>query len=188
MSEFAELLNEYLNFEDFGFKDEDYEKEEKESIKTASPFTIDDSISINKYVTSYLGYQMDCNNLYHCGLRELNLDYVIGVDNNFANKNPEYVKKGFLLIVIDAKGKRGTYLNPVYIFKFVNEKNDIESLYNTFHKLQEVELKKLNVYLEKYKKAKLAYDEITKFTIVLNESHKMKKVKRLERRNKNDKY
>ena len=187
METFEQLLEEYLDFEFFEDKEDDFDIYEKSEIlaRTESPFTIDDAISITKFVTTFLGYQMDCSNLYHCGLRELGLDNVIGVDNNFANKNIEYVKKGFLIIVIDAKGKRGTYLNPVYIQKYL-EKDDVEDLYNAFHKLQAIELKKINDYYEKFRQAKIAYEEIERFTQLLKETHKEGKVKRLERRYKND--
>ena len=181
MSDFEQLLNNYLDFEEFEYEEEDYDIQQKEEKRRVnSPFTTEDSISMTKFVTAFLGYQMDCKTLYHSGLRELNLEYVIGVDNNFANKNPEYVKRGFLLIVIDGKNNRGTYLNPVYIRQYL-AKDDVESVYNAFHRLQQIEFEKIQTYYEKYREAQIAYEELKKFTEILKETHKIKKVRKLER-------
>ena len=186
MESFEQLLDDYLDFEDYEFKEEDYEEEvEEKQVRTESPFTSEDAISMTKFVTAFLGYQMDCSNLYHSGLRELGLERAIGVDNNFANKNVEYVKRGFLLIVIDAKGNRGTYLNPVYIQKYL-ERDDVENIINTFNRLKEVEKKKAKLYYDKYMTAMVKHDEIERFIQVLREAHKEGKVRKLERRMKND--
>ena len=186
MNEFEVLLDKYMDFEDYDFKEEDYEEVvEGKQKRTESPFTAEDSINITKFVTAFLGYQMDCSNLYHSGLRELGLDFVIGVDNNFANKNPEYVKSGFLLIVMDAKGHRGTYLNPVYIQKYL-ERENIDDIIETFNKLKEVEEKKAKLFYEKYITAMQRKDEMTRFIQVLKETHKEGKIREIERRMRND--
>lgn len=115
---FYELVNQYLDLESIYEKlEKDKEVENHSDSLKKSPFSIDDTISINSFVNKFLNIQTDATNLYHCGLKKLNCPYVIGVSNEFANKNPEYVKLGFLLIVIDAHKNRGTYFNPIYLHK-----------------------------------------------------------------------
>ncbi|MBE6161620.1 MAG: hypothetical protein E7158_05345 [Firmicutes bacterium] len=185
MEDFEKLLEDYLDFEEYGEKDKDLDIYECKSSSTESPFTQEDSISISKFVNHYLEFDCDAKNLYHSGLRELQLDYVIGIDNNFANKNSEYVKRGFLLIVIDAKGKRGTYLNPVYIKKYL-ERADIAKVLSTFQKIQQIEFPKLDEYFNRYLEALMQFEEREKFKTLLLETHKMNKIRKLERRMKND--
>ena len=185
MEDFEKLLEDYLDFEQYGEKDKDLDISECKSTITESPFTQEDSISISKFVKYYLEFNCDAKDLYHSGLRELQLDYVIGIDNNFANKNYEYVKRGFLLIVIDAKKKRGTYLNPFYIKKYL-ERDNVDKVLSTFQKIQQIEFEKLNEYFNKYLEVSIKFEEIEKFKTLLLETHKMSKIRKLERRIKND--
>ena len=187
MEDFSKLLDDYLDFEGIEYEDEIEEKKKNSTTRVESPFTDEDAISIDRFVNAFLGYQTDCSNLYHSGLRDLELDFVIGVDNNFANKNPEYVKRGYLLIVIDARNNRGTYLNPVYIQKYLN-KEDILRTYYKFSRMKNIELDKLEYYYAKFLEAQRAYEELERFITILRETNKENKVRKLERRNKNDKY
>lgn len=186
MEDFEKLLEEYLNFEEFEVEEEEnLEQSKSAGSRKESPFTVDDAISIDRFVNAFLGYQMNCSTLYHSGLRQLELDYVIGVDNGFANKNIEYVKRGFLLIVIDARGKRGTYINPVYIQKYLN-KEDIEKTYKSFRRAQQIELAKIKTYYNKYLEAQMSYNELERFERLIKETHKESKIKVIEKREKHD--
>ena len=97
---FYELLDQYLDVEEIeGKKKLDKEQETKEnSIFSDSPFSIEDAITLNDFVNNFLMIKSDASNLYHSGLKDLSCPYVVGVSNDFANKNPELVKQGYLLI------------------------------------------------------------------------------------------
>ena len=187
--DFKEMLEQYLDYsiiEEKKILDEE-EADSLNNSKSESPFDKEEAISIDKFVNDYLGYEMNCSTLYHSGLRELGLEYVVGISNDFANDNVEYVKRGFILLVIDARGKRGTYLNPEYVKKYF-EKDDIVEEYKIFSRLQEIELSKLNAFYTKYMLAKAKFDDINTFLDVLRESRSVRKLERIkkERRNKND--
>ena len=134
---FEKLLEEYLDEEEMAAKFENdlTEEEKKQRSLTDSPFTFQDTITINQFVNDFLEIPVDSKNLYHSGLKELGSSYVIGVDNTFANKNPELVYHQFLLIVLDAKYNRGTYINPRYLRKLL-EKDNLEKEFKLFNKIR----------------------------------------------------
>lgn len=162
---FYELVEQYLDPEAIKEKYElDDTFEEKDVVSSKSPFSISDAITINDYVNNFLNIKVDASNLYHCGLKQINCPYVIAVSNNFSNKNPEYVKLGFLLIVIDANNNRGTYLNPFYINQLLY-KNSLKE------KITECEFMEL--------KSKLNTDE--QFYSIMKSQKKLKKIKQLKK-------
>ena len=137
---FLNLLENYLDMESIELKKQEDEKEikkEKKKKQTESVFTEEDCISISRYVQEYLGIPGNCSKLYHSGLKELGCEFVMGVDNNFANKNPELVHQGYLLLVMDAKHNRGTYINPFYLKKLLH-KDDVEKELKTFTKKEKL--------------------------------------------------
>lgn len=161
---FYELVEQYLDLDMIGEKSDSDETYNKSSFSLCeSPFCHEDAISINDFVNNFLNIHADAKKLYHCGLKQLNCPYVIGVSNDFANKNPEYVKLGFLLIVIDANNNRGTYLNPIYL----NQILYIEELRE--------ELKKNNS--KEYIILKSRLDTNEKFYKILETQKKLQKIK-----------
>ena len=185
---FLELFEQYLDEEEMELKKKnDEEEEEKKKIFTDSPFTIDDTISIGRFVNDFLNIQGNCSDLYHSGLKELGSNYVMGVDNNFANKNPELVYQGYLLIVIDAKHHRGTYVNPMYLKKLLDQKN-LKKEFKLFLRKSLNDLRKLEEYLKKYHELEQQIQTNEKFYKMLEETHKVGKYKRLlrERKDNND--
>ena len=178
---FMELLEQYIDEDEIKSKiDADIEDEIKEKTKTStnSVFTIDDAITIDRFVHDYLNIQGDCSKLYHSGLKELESEYVMGVDNNFANKNPELVRDGYLLLVIDAKNNRGTYINPFYLQKILN-KDEVEKEFSVLSKKRITDLEKLDEYYLKYMDLQQQISNNQKFYKVLEEAHKVKHYKRL---------
>ena len=178
---FLDLLEEYLDDDIIEKKlqeDQDDNIQEKKKIQSESVFTEEDSISISRYVNDYLGIPGNCSKLYHSGLKELGCEYVMGVDNNFANKNPELVHQGYLLLVMDAKHHRGTYINPFYLLKLMN-KDNVERELKAFSKKRQIELKKLSEYYKKYLEVKEEYENNTKFYSILKETHKVKQLRKM---------
>jgi hypothetical protein len=119
-----------------------YEQEEEENVRvnkrTESVFTEDDTITISRFVNSYLGINMDCSNLYHEGLKELlgayeindritPADFLFPLPNRIADNNPQLVYDGYVLVVIDNKknGCRKDYLSPT-ILKEILRKPEVE--------------------------------------------------------------
>ena len=89
---FYDLFEQYLDEEEIKSKKElDLEEKSEDIINTDSPFTIEDTITLNDFVNNFLMIECDASNLYHSGLKDLKCQYVVGVSNDFANKNPETV-------------------------------------------------------------------------------------------------
>ncbi len=185
---FLELLEQYLDEEEIAMKkkEDKIEEERKLNIKTESNFTREDSISIDRYVNEFLGIPGDCSNLLHCGLKDLKCDYIMGIDNNFANKNPELVKQGYLLLVIDSHNKRGTYVNPFYLKKYVSK--EAEKELTIFSRKRLNDLKRLEIF---YKEYLIVLEEIKKnerFYNLLEENNKIKQLNKIEKRENNDQH
>ena len=164
---FEELLDLYLDDEIIEEKknnDELEELKEKVSVKVESVFTTEDSITIGRFVNDYLNIDGDCERLYHSGLKDLNSDYVMGVDNNYANKNPELVKQGYLLLVVDARGKRGTYVNPFYLEELLN-RDEVDKEFKSISKLRINDIEKLAEYYNKYMELKTRVDNNQKLMV-----------------------
>ena len=120
--DFIDLLDDYLDNEEILTKKEiDSEKVigDKKSKSSDSSFQKEDTIMIGKYVSHYLNINVDSSKFLHCDLKTLNSEYVMGIDNNYANKNPDLVHQGYLLLVVDVHNNRGTYINPFYIRKLL---------------------------------------------------------------------
>ena len=189
--DFLMLLENYLNEEEIEKKKRlDEEIVSVSKIHTDSPFTIADTIPIGKFVNEYLGIQGNCSNLWHSGLKELESDLLFGVDNNFANKNPEAVRSGFLLLVIDARNNRGTYINPRYLENLLNQGDDLNKAYDALRRKRINDLQKLADYYTQYVELSELININERFYKVLEDTHKVGKYRKLlkKRKDKNDKY
>lgn len=116
-----------------------------------------DTISIGKFVNCYLGIDADCRNLRHMGLKSLESPYEVGISNAYADKNPEYVKNGMILLVLDSRGDRASYINPVVLKKLASgEEDNLQKIIRTskihsfnelseFHKAMQVLMNQLEI-------------------------------------------
>ena len=194
---FSDLLEQYLDEEQMNWK---YSEDEKNTVhkeetkkEKHTPFGIENTISMQEYTKHYLGLPGNYETLLHCGLKVLRCPYVIGVDNRFANKNPELVYQGFLLLVLDFKQRRGTYINPIYLKQMIASQEE-ESL-QKLEKQHVNDLQQLQLYFLKYQTVREQILKKQAFMNLLRYLHKNKKVEEikkfdfnLERKKKNDKY
>ncbi len=217
--DFMSMLDDYMDEEEIQQIVEEDEKEERKqkrnSHSTESKFPETIAISIKDYVENYLGIatipsveivertkyrkgkkvstkkttRVNYDTLWHHGLKEIGSPLVIGVDNEYANKNPDKVYGGELLLVIDAKGNRGTYVNPAFIRQLI-ESEDIELELKKLRKTGVKQLEDLEEYIRTCLDLQIKYDSTVdqnkKTLAVLRETHKMDKYKELKKEIKHD--
>ena len=186
---FIDLLEEYLDEEEIELKKRQDDLEDiqgKYQNQTDSNFSIEDSITIDRYVNEYLGIQGDCSNLFHSGLKDLECEYVMGVDNNFANKNPELVHTGYLLLVRDARNNRGTYINPRYLREYITSVADKEL--KAFYKKRVQDFKKIDILYNEYQSLVEQVKNNEKFYKLIVETHKKRQLNELEMRENDDQH
>ena len=162
------------------FKEEDNTIEDNKKYNNKSPFTAEDAISINEFVNNFLNIPTNANKLLHCGLKDLQSPYVVGVSNDFANKNPELVKNGYLILVIDYHNNRGTYMNPFYLKSLVT-KSQAETDFNWISKQRINDFKELDEYYKKYSEAKTRVENNEKFYKLVEELRKTRKLNNITR-------
>jgi len=178
---FIDLLDQYLDTEEMEMKkrsDIMYGRTVNQRISSESSFTIEDTISIGKYVNDCLGIIGDCSTLYHSGLKELGSNFIMGVSNDFANKNPELVKEGYLLLVIDARGNRGTYINPLFLEKIL-KKEEAEKELKVLSRKRDIDLQTLDQFYSQYQEQKRIVEQNEVFYNVLKETHKVKQLRKI---------
>ena len=73
---------------------------------------VKDAITIKKFLSQYLNINSSCIKLRHCDLKEFESPLVVTVSNDYADKNPDLVKEGFLVLVLDSRKDKATYINP----------------------------------------------------------------------------
>ncbi|MDD3341762.1 MAG: hypothetical protein PHN72_06215 [Bacilli bacterium] len=178
---FEEMLPLYLDVEEMEVKKEmDWKSSasasQKEKIQ--SPFNTKDSISIQEFVNDYLQISGSCETLYHSGLKSLDCKYVIGVDNNYANKNPGLVYNGYLLLVIDSRGKRGTYLNPRDL-KFFQDNQNIEEKAKQQEKTRLNDLREVKSFWTGYMTLCTIMEQCNEISTLIRDCKKTNKVKAL---------
>lgn len=140
---------------------------------------ITDAITIGKFVNNYLGANdVDCKNLRHIGLRSFGNPLVVGVSNEFADKNPEYVKTGSILIVIDSRGDRGSYINPELLIK-VTDKENIKNIEKIIRKAKIFDLRELGQFFSKISGLFQELENIERYEELIAETGKEKEIKKL---------
>ncbi len=118
-----------------------------------------DIVSIAYFVNEYLGVKHSCTNLRHCGLKQFNIPFIIGVANDIAYSNIDLVRDREIIIVRDAKGDIGSYINPNLI-KSLMKIYEIEDMMKKLEKTRIVGLENLEQFYQNVtKKLQLLYKE-----------------------------
>lgn len=167
MENFENLLDKYIDENQIKEKIKLDIKKEQEEVKIMKDKKVSDkflrTISINEFVNYYLGSKHNCQNLKHKGLKSFENPYVVGISNEFAIKNPDCITRNEIVVVIDAYGNPGTYINPellkniqnmeeykriLNIWKnvHIHDFEDIQTLYSEFSKI----MSKINALEEQY--------------------------------------
>ena len=187
MEDFKELLENYLDEEEIAKKreEDEFETSEIKNSKTANNFYI--TISIQDFVNYYLGTEHDCKNLKHRGLKSFNNPYVIGISNDFATKNPDYVRRNEILVVIDDYGNPGTYLNPNLLRK-IKTMEECKHLLKLLQKVRIYNLEKVNKLYTEYMNIQNKILDLEKIYVdgcdllyVLNKNNILRKIKKYVR-------
>lgn len=140
----------------------------------------EDAISIGKYISYFLGLEIyNTSKITHAELKKFQSPYVVTVDNEFADQHPDRVKRGELLIVIDGRGNRGTYINPNSIKQFLNH-GDISQAIRTFQKKGIQDLEELDKYWSKCILIQSELDTNQSFLELLMETNKMKRINEIK--------
>ena len=145
---------------------------------------VSDAITMKRFVNDYLGTSgVSCDNLRHVGLKSFENPLVIGIDNKIVDKNPEYVKTGKVLIVIDSKGDRGSYINPNLLIDLA----DKDDLINMKKNLEKIRIKDLRELSKLYNRISKIYEDLSniqkeeQLLLEVGKSGAVKKLKQLKR-------
>lgn len=140
MENFEEMLENYLDENEINSKKKmDFEEIIKKKNHSKYKHQFEKTITIREFVNNYLGINHDCENLRHIGLKSFKSPYIIGVSNDFAIKNNEFVLRNEILIVVDSYGNPAAYINP----NILKQITTMEELKNTINILEKIRLNSL---------------------------------------------
>lgn len=163
MGEFELILDAYLDEKEIQekFNQDNYEiANNKKSCKHRNSNFLK-TISISEFVSDYLGTEHDCAELKHQGLKSFKNPYVVGVSNNFAIKNPDCVMRNEILVVIDAYGNPGTYINP-NLLKNIQTMEEYKYLLSLLNKIKLHSFENVHNLAYLHKTILLRIDELEK--------------------------
>ena len=123
--------------------------------------------------------------LWHQGLKDIGSPFVMGVSNEYANKNPDRVYDGELLLVIDSKGNRGTYINPRYLQELLHN-DELKKELSILRRTGVRDLELLADYMDECLRLQTQIENNKKFERMLRETHKIGKFKELKKEIKHD--
>ena len=138
---------------------------------------------------------MDCSKhvrgITHALLRKLTDDHVVGIDNDFAFYNPQYLKNEYLIVVCDSNGDFGTYLNPTLLADYIETdvaKDFIDKMRRTiWHDMKAVREAFIN-FQAAVKTFEKNVDLYEKMDHLISATNAINKVRKLKERNTNDKH
>ena len=185
MEEFERILNNYLDEEKMKEKfEQDFIEEDipKKNNKTKNTEFVK-TISISDFVSCYLGTIHDCSMLKHQGLKSFKNPYVVGVSNNFALKHPDCVIRNEILVVIDAFGNPGSYINPD-LLKNIETMEECKRVLKLLNKISSHNFENIDKIAHMHKSILLRIEELEKTYInscdllkTLSKGHLLKEIR-----------
>ncbi len=173
MENFAEMLEEYLDEEEINYKKKlDDIKEKQKNNVSKFKHNFENTISIHEFVNEYLEVKHNCENLKHIGLKSFKSPYIIGVSNDFAIKNKEFVLKNEILIVVDAYNNPAAYINPILLRQITT----MEELKHTMSILEKIRLNDLATIKTLYDKFDLINKQINQLKTFYLEGNELLKM------------
>lgn len=150
MEKFEDMLEMYLDEKEISEKIKlDNEEIEHEKKYSKYKHQFQNTITICEFVSEYLETEHDCSNLKHMGLKSFNNPYVIGVSNDFAIKNMEYVLRNEILIVVDSHNNPAAYINP-FLLKQIETMEQLKYMLNILGKIRLHSLENIKKLYEEY--------------------------------------
>jgi len=107
-----------------------------------------EGMPINRFIEVFFETRHDCRKLKHQGLKSFNNPYIIGVSNDIALKNPDFVARSEIIVVIDDYGNMGSYLNPDHIKKLT----ELESCKYQLKEIEKITLHNFSNVKDVYEK------------------------------------
>lgn len=196
--DFLSLCEEYLTdeaFEQYSKEDDKLDNEEDSSKSIRLDFSDEYIISITRFLREYLGFDVyekqkkdseeetieeyvlgnKTLDLYHSGLKDLKIPYVKGISHEYANQHPEYVLGGYIVLVVDTKGKKATYLNPILIKEYINRAKVFDE-YQEICEKAETAKDEIDAIHSSYLCIKAKVDRINQMHMILYETHTLRYV------------
>ena len=153
-------------------------------------------IEMNNFIEEYLPGFVDCSRhvkgLTHATLKKLTAGNLIGIDNDFAFYNPQYLKNKYLIVVCDYNGDFGTYLNHKLLDEYIKAgtaREDIKKMSKTiYHDMKVVRIiyMKLQKAIETFEQHAELYEGMAHLIDATNTEQKVRRLR--GDRNKNDKH
>lgn len=168
------FLREYLGFDV-------YEKQKKDSKEETIEETKEEIIEETKEEYVLGNKTLD---LYHSGLKDLKIPYVKGISHEYANQHPEYVLGGYIVLVVDTKGKKATYLNPILIKEYINRAKVFDE-YQEICEKAETAKDEIDAIHSSYLCIKAKVDRINQMHMILYETHTLRYVNSIKEMEKN---
>lgn len=201
--DFLSLCEEYLTdeaFEQYSKEDDKLDNEEDSSKSIRLDFSDEYIISITRFLREYLGFDVyekqkkdseekyvlgnKTLDLYHSGLKDLKIPYVKGISHEYANQHPEYVLGGYIVLVVDTKGKKATYLNPILIKEYINRAKVFDEYQEICEKAENTK-DEIDAIHSSYLCIKAKVDRINQMHMILYETHTLRYVNSIKEMEKN---
>ena len=186
--DFGKLLEHYLTgslekyYSDFDYIDMHETRKKRVGFYENQYIEIDDFVEY--YLKEFLCFKEgNVKGLTHAALRKLTDGHVVGIDNDFAFYNQEYIRNYYLIVVLDHNGDFGTYLNPILLAEYIKTdaaKDFIDQMKRTvWHDMKAVRdaFIHFQIAVETYEKNAAFYEQMDHLITASNAKYKVRKLK-----------
>lgn len=195
--EFEKLLEHYLTgslekyYSDFDYIDKHEARKKRVEFYENQYIGIDDFVEY--YLKEFLCFKEgNVKELTHAALKKLTDGRLVGIDNDFAFYNQEYIRNYYLIVVIDHNGDFGTYLNPKLLDEYMkagDAREIIDKIGRTvYHDMRVVSdaFRNLQAAIKIFEIHAELYENMSKLITATNTERKVKQLK--GEKNNNDKH